>query len=392
MKLSNLHAWLTSKRRWLLMLVASLLLAAGLARYWLAAPVPQPFATAPVSRGDIEETVLATGKIGAIKLVSVGAQVTGQVIALHVALGDTVTQGQLIAEIDALPQQNALRNAQAQVQSVQAQLRGRQAALTQLMLAAQRQAELVIGGAGAPADLEAARASVQSAQAEIAALQAQSRQASIAESTAQLNLSYTRVTAPMDGVVVAVVTEQGQTVNANQSAPTIIKLARLDTMTVKAQVSEADVTRVQAGMRVYFSLLGEPGLRITAQLRSVEPGPTTIASATDGGAVPGAGGSGAIYYNAIFDVANPDGRLRIDMTAQTAIVLASASGALTIPSAALGGIARDGLDSVTVLGRDGRQERRLVRVGIKNRVQAQVLQGLSEGELVVLGQLAKVQQ
>lgn len=371
---------------------AALLLALaafGIKRLWFTAEPRPQVATAAVTRADIEDTVLATGTIGAAQLVSVGAQVTGQVKRLHVQLGDAVKQGQPIAEIDALPQQNALRNAQAQVQSAEAQLRAKQAALAQAGLVAKRQRELVAADAGARADLESAEATLATTQAEIEALQAQIRQAKVAESTAQLNLSYTRVTAPMDGVVVAIVTEQGQTVNANQSAPTLIKLARLDLMTVKAQISEADVPRVKAGMPVYFSLLGEPDRRIEASLRAVEPGPTTIASDASGSSSgSGSGGSSAsgtsaIYYNGIFDVPNPDGRLRINMTAQTTIVLATAKKALSLPSAALGPRARDGSYRVRVLQGDGQIVEKKVRVGLNNRVTAEVLEGLTEGEQVI---------
>ena len=381
-----------SSSRWLLVSAAVGLLAFGVWQTWFAAVPPLPFATAPVALGDIEETVLATGTIGAVKLVSVGAQVTGQVKALHVKLGDEVHAGQLIAEIDALAQQNALRNAQAQVQAVAAQLRAEQATVTQAGLAQQRQAALVAASAGAPADLEVAQGTLAASRARIDALQAQSRQAIIAASTAALNLSYTRVVAPMDGVVVAIVTEQGQTVNANQSAPTIVKLARLDTMTVKAQISEADVTRVRPGMPVYFSLLGDPAQRFDATLRTVEPGTTTLAASVDGAAMPGAtSGAGAIYYNAIFEVPNDARTLRIDMTAQTTIVLARATQVLTIPSAALGEQHADERYLVTVLGTGGRLSQRWVKIGINNRVQAEVLDGLEQAELVLLASQPKAQ-
>jgi macrolide-specific efflux system membrane fusion protein len=376
-----------TKMRWGMALLLLLAGAAWAVRHvWFTPPPPPQVATAPVARADIEDTVLATGTIGAAKLVSVGAQVTGQVKVLSVALGDVVKQGQPIAEIDALPAQNALRTAQAQVQSAEAQLRARQASLAQAELTAKRQRELVAADAGARADLETAEATLVTARAEAAAQQAQLNQARVAENTAQLNLGYTRVTAPMDGVVVAIVTEQGQTVNANQSAPTLIKLARLDTMTIKAQISEADVPRVKAGMPVYFSLLGDPDRRIEARLRAVEPGPTTLASDSSGSssaASTSSSATSAVYYNGIFDVPNPEGRLRINMTAQTTIVLASAKQALTVPSAALGARGRDGAYRVRVLQEGGQIVEKPVRIGLNNRVQAQVLEGLAEGEQVV---------
>ena len=373
--------WLKKPSSWVAM--AAVLVAAALLikHFYFTPPPPPQVATAAVAVADIEDTVLATGSIGAAKLVSVGAQVTGEVKRLHVKLGDAVKQGQLIAEIDALTQRNNLRNAQAALQSAEALLRARQASLKQATLAAARLRELVAIDAGSRADLEVADAALGTTQADIAAQQAQIAQARIAADTATVNLGYTRITAPMDGVVVAVVTEQGQTVNANQSAPTVIKLARLDMMTVKAQISEADVPRVKPGMPVYFSLLGEPDKRISTTLRAVEPGPTTLA--TDNALTTAtASAASAVYYNGIFDVPNLDGRLRINMTAQTTIVLAELKQVLSVPSVALGAKAKDGRYAVRVLEGDKIVDK-TVRVGLNNRVNAQVLEGLKAGELVI---------
>ncbi|MGN7871946.1 efflux RND transporter periplasmic adaptor subunit [Roseateles sp. 22389] len=359
---------------------------------WFSPPAPPQVTSAAVERGDLEVSVLATGTINAYKLVSVGARATGEVKRLAVALGDKVKEGQLIAEIDALTQQNALRDAQASLRSAEALLGARQATLVQAELAAKRQRELAAGDAGARADLEAAEATLNTARADVESQRAMVAQARINVDTAQLNLGYARVLAPMDGTVVAIVTEQGQTVNAAQTAPTIIKLARLDTMTIKARISEADVPRVKPGMPVHFSLLGEPDRRIQATLRAVEPGDTTLAdsSATTSTSSATSGTTNAIYYNGIFDVPNPDGTLRINMTAQATIVLAQAKAALTIPVAALGAREGSGGDrhKVRVLGADGRIEDRVVRVGLNNRVRAQVLDGLKEGERVVTAEAA----
>ena len=359
---------------------------------WFSPPPPPQVTSAAVERGDLEVSVLATGTINAYKLVSVGARATGEVKRLAVALGDKVKEGQLIAEIDALTQQNALRDAQASLRSAEALLGARQATLVQAELAAKRQRELAAGDAGARADLEAAEATLNTARADVESQRAMVAQARINVDTAQLNLGYARVLAPMDGTVVAIVTEQGQTVNAAQTAPTIIKLARLDTMTIKARISEADVPRVKPGMPVHFSLLGEPDRRIQATLRAVEPGDTTLAdsSATTSTSSSTSGTTNAIYYNGIFDVPNPDGTLRINMTAQATIVLAQAKAALTIPVAALGAREGSGGDrhKVRVLGADGHIEDRVVRVGLNNRVRAQVLDGLKEGERVVTAEAA----
>lgn len=381
-KTETMKNWLKPGR---LIVLALVLLLGGylVKRLWFTPPPPPAVATAPVTVADIEDTVLATGTIGAYKQVSVGAQVTGEVKKLNVALGDRVEKGQLIAEIDALTQQNNLRNAEAALQSAQALLKAKQAAFTQAELAAKRLRELVAIDAGARADLEAAEATLTTSRADIAAQEAQIVQAQMAADTAKVNLGYTRVTAPMDGVVVAIVTEQGQTVNANQSAPTIIKLAKLDVMTVKAQISEADVPRVKPGMPVYFTLLGEPDRRYEVKLRAVEPGPTTIATDTTSSTSTTTSSTSAIYYNGIFDVPNPDSKLRINMTAQASIVLARVEKALTLPSAALGAREGDGRYRVRVMEEGGRIADRQVRIGLNNRVRAQVLEGLKSGEQVI---------
>jgi macrolide-specific efflux system membrane fusion protein len=373
--------------------VAGLVVAGLVAKaVWFSPPPPPQVTSAAVERGDLEVSVLATGTINAFKLVSVGARATGEVKRLAVALGDKVKEGQLIAEIDALTQQNELRDAEASLRSAEALLTARRATLAQADLAAKRQRELASADAGARADLETAEATLNTARADVESQQAIVAQARIKVDTARLNLGYAKVLAPMDGTVVAIVTEQGQTVNAAQTAPTIIKLARLDTMTIKARISEADVPRVKAGMPVHFSLLGEPDRRIEATLRAVEPGDTTLADAS---AVAGSSTSGtsatanAIYYNGIFDVPNPDGTLRINMTAQATIVLAQAKGTLSIPVAALG--AREGRTDrykVRVVGAQGRLEDRQVRIGLNNRVRVQVLEGLKEGEKVVTAEAA----
>lgn len=374
----------------IVVLVVVLIGIVAIAWWWTREAPPPPVTTAPVTREDIEDGVLATGTIEAAKLVSVGAQATGVVNKLYVALGDSVKKGQPIAEIDSSNQRNDLQRAEAGVLSVRAQRASRIASLTQTRLAAQRLRALVAIDAGSRADLETAEATQATTQADIAALDAQLSQAQIAANTARVNMGYTHVVAPIDGTVVAVLNEEGQTVNAAFNVPAIVKLARLDTMTVKAQISEADVPRVRPGMPVYFTLLGDPERRYEATLKRVEPGPTTLAtdaSGSGGAAAATTGAAKAIYYNGIFDVPNPDGSLRIAMTAQVTIVVATVKDALAIPSAALGAREADGRYRVRVV-QGAKVEERLVRIGLDNRVRAEVKEGLAAGELVAASEAA----
>ena len=373
--------------RWIT--IALGLVALGAVAKWQFFPAAQPpsFVTATATTTDLQDTVLATGTLQAFKQVSVGAQVSGQVKVLHVVLGDKVKAGQLIAEIDSVPQQNTQRNAEAALANVQAQLRAQQATQAQTALALQRQKELFAADAGARADLESAQAANDLALANVDGLKAQILQAQVTVDTAKVNMGYTRIVAPIDGQVVAIVTQQGQTVNANQSTPTIIKLAQTETMTVKTQISEADVTRVKIGQKVYFTILGEPDKRYTATLRSIEPAPDSILTDTTTSTTSSTT-STAIYYNGLFDAPNPDGKLRISMTAQVQIVRADAPGALTIPATALGPRGKDGSYTVRVVGADGQAQPRSIKVGLNTNVSVQVLEGLAEGDKVVIGDAA----
>ncbi|MGX9607112.1 MacA family efflux pump subunit [Acinetobacter sp. T63] len=412
--------------------LAALAIVALIAAAWffLKPKQEQPqYITAAVSRGDIENSVLATGVLEATKMVSVGAQVSGQVRKMYVELGDQVKQGQLIAQIDSVRQENELKTAEASIKNQQAQLAVRQANLAKVEAEYRRQQAMYDQDATSRAELEAALASYKTAQADIAAINAQIEQSRLTLATTREDLGYTRIVAPMDGTVVAIVTEEGQTVNANQSAPTIVKLAKLDTMTVKSEISEADVMKVEEGQRVYFTTLGNSEKKHYATLRQVEPAPNSINTETNNSS---STSSSAVYYNALFDVPNEDGKLRIDMTAQVSIVLDEAKNVLMIPAAAIQASNRPqrsrapGADQapaergaseargqrpagdrparltlteqeralidqgkatlamVRVLQADGSAKPQQVLTGLNNRVSVEIIKGLKEGDQVII--------
>lgn len=385
-------AMASSKKLWFrsrnIIIALVLLIILALIAWNFLAPPPKPsYVTAPAHTGSIEESVLATGTIEAAKLVGVGAQVSGQIKSLKVKLGDKVKKGDLIAEIDSMTQQNSLLNAEAALQSVTAQLAAQQATLKQSELAYTRARTLLDQDAGSRESFESAQATLESNRADIRALEAQITQARITVDTARVNLGYTRILAPMDGTVVALINEEGTTVNANQSTPTIIKLARLDRVSIKAQISEADVTRVKPGQTVYFTILGEPDKRYTTKLQSIEPAPDSISStSTTTTTSSTTTTSTAIYYNGRFEVDNPEDRLRISMTTEVNIVLAESPKALLIPSTALGKKTPDGRYEVRVLDEHGMAVPRMIKVGLNNKSNAEVLEGLGDGDQVVLGQ------
>ena len=373
----------TSRKRIIVGTIAILvLLGTGFAvKKFFFSTAKTSFITAIVVKMDLEENVLASGTLKAFKTVAVGAQVSGQLKTLHVALGDKVKKGQLLAEIDPVLQQNTLKDSEAQVENLRAQKRSRQALLKQYDLAWQRQSQMNARDAAPKADLESAQAQLESTRYDIAALEAQIKKAVIAVDTARANLGYTKIIAPIDGAVISIDTEEGQTVVSTQSATTIITLATLDTMTVKAKISEADVTRVKPGLQTYFALLGDADTRYYGTLRAVEPGP--VASSTVTG-TSSTSSSSAVYYYGLFEVPNTDNKLKVSMTTQVVIVLNQVKQALSIPVSALGDKQKDGRTTVKVLVGDV-AETRTIRTGISNNVQVQVLEGLREGEKVVVG-------
>lgn len=406
------------------------------------------YITATAEMGDVENNVMASGKVKALNTVDVGAQVSGEVTKLFVDVGDEVKKGDLIAQIDQVTQKNNLSNQQATLEqgraalqsaqadyysrkagleSAQADLASREADLKQAQSDYARLRPLLAMDAISQQEVENARTTVEKAQASVAAAKAAIKTAQAALITAQSNiasseadvrkaqtnldtastdLGYTTIRAPMDGTVVAVVTEQGTTVNANQAAPTIVKLADLSTVRINAQISEADVINVKAGMPVYFNTIGDPDKKYDAILTAVEPAPEQISdtSSTDS----------AIYYVGYIEVPNPERRFRIDMTAQVYVIIDKATNTLLVPSAAIkkgpnkgasgaarsrSGAGADGNNKpasaapapvkgpyVRVLNADGSVENRAVKVGIDNRVNAQILSGLKQGETVIIGE------
>lgn len=372
---------LTNNKKVLIVIIVILLIAAGSAgiRKFFSPPAIS-YITAQVTRMDIEESVLATGILKAFKTVAVGAQVNGQLKTLHVSLGDKVKKGQLLAEIDPVLQQNTLKDSEAQVENLQAQKRSKQALLRQFQQSYQRQSQMNIKDAASRADMESVQAQLESTKHDISSLEAQIKRAVIAVDTARANLGYTRINAPIEGTVISIDTEEGQTVVSNQAATTILTLATLDTMTVKAKISEADVTRVKPGLETYFTLLGDSDKSYHGKLRAIEPGPVSTGTSTSGSSST----NSAIYYYGLFEVPNPDNLLKVSMTAQVTIVLKKTEQALCIPVSSLGEKHKDGSSTVRVL-KDEKPETRNIKTGITNNVQIQVMEGLRDGEKVIIG-------
>lgn len=340
----------------------------------------QQFITETVRRGDIRVLVNASGKIYPQKIVTVSAQVSGEIAKLAVKIGDIVKEGDVLAEIDARTQENAISTAQAQLSSQQAALSTAQAQFTQAQQAYTRANNLYKRGAGSKEAQESAFAALKRAKNAVTEAQASIRQSELMLADAKLTLGYTQVSAPISGTVIAVAVEEGQAINAVQSSPTLITLARTEVMTIKAEIAEADISLMKIGLPATATLLGKNRQSYQGQLSRIDPAPKEI---SDNRAIDSAS---AIYYYGHINVDNSAGLLRYGMTATISIEVDKAENALLIPMTA---IQRNpnGETKVSVLI-DGQAQTRKIETGLEDGVQIQVLSGLNEGEAVIISHAA----
>ncbi|HEN3669756.1 TPA: efflux RND transporter periplasmic adaptor subunit [Yersinia enterocolitica] len=342
--------------------------------------VPQLAET--IGRGDIERNVMATGSLKPSLQVNVGAQVNGQLTKLYVKQGDRVTRGQLLAEIDPTLQQNELRKSEAELQSAQAQKQASQALLRQYLLEFRRQQTLAKEGSGVKSALEKAQAQYDSQLAQLHVNEAQIVQSQMAMETAKANLGFTRIMAPIDGEVLGIVTKEGQTIVSSQTAPTILVLANVDTMTVHTRISETDILKVSVGQPLWFYVVADPERRYDSRMDAIQEASAESLREDSSGSANNQQPS-AVYYNGIFNIANQERLLRTSMTAQVFIITAQAKNVLRVPLSALDEQQPDKRYRVQII--NGQQTSvRWVSVGLRNAQYAEVKAGLAQGDQVLL--------
>lgn len=369
---------------WLLLLIAG----ATAAWLWWDGRQQNAFETELVKRGDIEYNVTAIGTLQPLSYVDVGAQVSGQILELHVQPGDYVAKGQLLAEIDPRVPQATVDAGRAALAGLQAQLEEQQAQYQLANQQQERQQRMHAEGSTRTEDVQQAEAALKTAAARIKNLEAQIVQT---QSTLQGNealLGFTRIYAPMAGTVVSVDAKTGQTLNATYQTPTLLRIADLSAMTVWTEVSEADVRHVKPGMAVYFKTLGGDARRWNGTVRQVLPAPPKPeGNNTSTTQTPSS--NKVVLYTVLFDVDNSDGELMPQMTAQVSFVVASAQQVLTVPVMALAEVgAAANQYQVRVLGKDGKASWRKVTTGVRTRLRVELVFGLAEGEQLIIADKA----
>ena len=372
-----------------LLVIACLIPIFAIAAWQVLPPGRDTLTTVTVTRGSIENSVTALGTLQPRRYVDVGAQASGQIRKIHVEAGDQVQEGQLLVEIDPSTQKAKLDASRYAIENLKAQLQEQKAQHELARQKYQRQQRLAAGNATREEDVQTAKAELSATQARVDMFQAQIQQAQASLRSDEAELGYTRIYAPMTGTVVAVDARVGQTLNAQQQTPLILRIAKLSPMTVWAEVSEADIGHVKPGMTAYFTTLSGGNRRWTSTVRQILPIPPKPLNETQGSGSPNStskSGSGrVVLYTVLLDVDNSDNALMAEMTTQVFFVASQVTDALTAPVAALSGTATANQQIAQVVGKNGRIEQRQVQVGISDRLRVQVLDGLSEGDHLLIG-------
>ena len=307
--------------------------------------------------------------------VDVGVQVSGQLEKIHVELGDTVKVGQLIAEIDPQLYEAKVEADEARVKTLNAQIAQQEASIDLARLQHARNEKLVASGAISRDAFDNTHTALKVAAAQLDALQAQMEEAQSTLEGDRANLGYAKIYAPMDGTVVVKDVREGQTLNASQTAPTVVQLANLDVMTVRAQVAEADVMRLKPAMDVYFTTLGSQGRRWNGTVRQILPSPEVI--------------NAVVLYHVLVDVDNKDRQLMTGMSTQMFFVLGRAENKPLVPVASLGKRLTDqdndlgAAYQVKVMTKGGMAVDQTIHIGLMNRTQAEVRDGLQVGDKIL---------
>jgi len=340
-----------------------------------AAPAPLKLDTVTAHRGDIQQTVEATGKLQLHKWADTYAQIGGQVKDVMVAIGDTVQADQPLLEITPTQQPTKAESNRAQMARLQADLADQRAQSEFAQLQFKRQTQLKAQNATRDEAFESARMAAASAGARVDAITAQIRELEATLKIDEEARQKTLVKSPIGGTVVSLAVRKGQMVTAAQPAAALLRIADLSDMTVAARVAENDVTRLRPGMAASFATPGYPGKRWSGKLRQVIPIPTD-----------GTGEQGKqAFYTVLFDVRNPDNELMSGMSAQVQFVVAQARDTLLLPAKGLGAPDGDGLYDVNVVDAGQQVSARKVKVGVRTAQQAQILSGLAEGDRVLVG-------
>ncbi|MBR4141683.1 MAG: efflux RND transporter periplasmic adaptor subunit, partial [Campylobacter sp.] len=288
-------------------------------KFFVKAEAPKVITT-QLQKGDIRSIVSANGEVYARDLVDVGAQVSGQIKKLYVGVGDVVKKGDMIAEIDSVKQENEISRQKAQLLIHEANLAATEISAKNAKVKYNRELNLYNKKATSLEAVENAKNTAALQEANLKQIKAQIEQTKLALNTAETDLGYTKITAPIDGTIVSVPVEEGKTINANQSTPTIVKIADLTKMEIKMEVAEGDISKIKKGMKVEYTILSDLKNVKHSVISTIDPGLTTLSDGSYGNSNSASSSNSAKYYYVKVLVENDDDFLKIGMTTENSII------------------------------------------------------------------------
>lgn len=367
------------KRVIIVLSILVILVLACLVFYFFNKEQKDIYITAKPINGDLSVTVIASGEVMAQDLVTVGAEVSGQIEKLYVSLGDSVKKGDLIAKIDSEKQQNELDKVLMQLKIYRANLEQKKIAFEIAKKRFEREEKLYKAKATSLQSLEDSKNALSLSRTNLTEIEARIEQANIDLDIAKKNLSYTNIVSPLDGVIVSLPVKEGQTLNAMQIAPKIAEVADLSKMEINLEISEADIPKIALGMEVVYKILAFNDESKKSSISSIDPALSTLSNGVYSSQ--NRGSNSAVYYYAKAKVDNSDGLLKIGMTTENSIIINQSKNTLYIPTSA---IFKEGNATFVKVLKNGKATKKEIKVGIANSINSEILQGLSSDDEVII--------
>jgi macrolide-specific efflux system membrane fusion protein len=354
------------KKRWIFAIIVVLIITTSFAAYWMfyhKGNKKMAFQTETVKRRDIAASVQATGviraKIGAE--VKVGSRISGRVESLYANIGDVVKKGQLIARLEQV-------DLQAKVDEARMNLKTAEANLALVQKTIQRMENLYAENVVSKDQVDVAERDLKTAQAQVNQIR----------ETIKFNetqMSYADIYAPISGVIASVTTQQGETVSASSlSVPTFVTIVDLNRLEVYAYVDETDIGKIKPGLEATFTVDSFPEKDFKGRVTAVYPKATIQ--------------DNVVYYITVISIENTEGKLKPDMTVNANIYLNKREGVLAVPNKA---IKREGGKKVVQMLENGKPVQKSIRTGWKDGNYTEVIEGVKEGDLVIVGEAVKAE-
>lgn len=373
------------KQKWIVLFISISILIFGIFfNNFMKKKINHEYITDVVKRGSIEKNIIVSGIVRSSNRVQIGSQVSGRIIELNAKVGDEVKKGDLLVKIDSVKQINNLEGAKSKLLSYQSQLKNRKIQLEISNSNFKRIENLYKRGFISIEEMENSKKNLSSNISDVREIEELIKQAKDQVDLFKTDLSYTTILSPIDGIIISVPVSIGETVNSTQITPTLVQVAELDTMLIKSEIPEGEISTIFKGMEMEFTTLADSNKIYMANIDSVDPVPSTL---IDNEYKESVGNTTAVYYYANTLIDNRDRNLKIGMTTTNTIKIARADDIIIIPTIAL---EKNGDEYfVKIVNDKNGYKKKRVNIGINNDFYTEIKSGIEEGEVLILTELKK---